>query len=267
MRRVVAATALSAAVIPATFADDGGISFGGNPHLLKGHASVEMRGETVHLNVGDKVIKVDCLFHFHNNGPTCTVCMGFPDHGLGAQEPFQGEPLPTGSKLHATFITYDSYVDGKKVPTKLVPTNDRGLFWHTKTVTFKGNSDCTIRDVYTLPPGQQLTSENGGYFQTYYILHTGSSWHGPIGSCEVVIDFAPNVLPTPVVLKAIKSLPDDNLEKLKWSQLPKGIVIWQGPCQPKVVGRQLKFVRQKFEPPESDDIQMYYGFKLLTNMQ
>src|SRR5271170_2146618 len=142
-------------------ADDGGISFGGSPQLLSGHASVAMQSEVVQIEVHDKVIKADCNFEFHNNGPACTVRMGFPDEGLGAAEPFQGEPLPKGKDLHATFLSYDSYVDGKKVPTELVPTDDRSLFWHTKTVTFKGNSECKIRDVYTLPPGAQVTNENG----------------------------------------------------------------------------------------------------------
>lgn len=232
-----------------------------------------MRSEVVRMDIGDKIIHVDCNFLFHNSGPACTVRMGFPDSGLGAAEPFQGEPLPTGPKLHGTFLSYESYVDGKKVPTKLAPTDDRGLMWHTKIVSFKANSDCRIHDVYTLTPGQQLTSENGGYHQTYYVLHTGASWHGPIGSCEIIAKFGPNTAPAPLELKPLPD-PDTKgetvgnlLEGLKWSNLPKGTVFWQGPSAPKVDGMTVRFVRNNFKPEKKDDVQLYYGFKLLTNMQ
>jgi len=250
---------------PLACADDGGISFGGNPHLMKGHATVSMKNEVVKMDVKDKVIKVDCIFVFHNSGPACTVRMGFPDQGLGAAEPYQGDPVPTRN-LKATFLTYDSWVDGKKVPTKLIPTNDRALYWHTKTVTFKGNSDCTIRDVYTLPPGGQVTNENGLYQQTYYVLHTGASWHGPIGRAEVIVNFDPAVTKGPIQLKEMKSLHEDFLGHLKWSTLPTGTVIYECKEAPKLDGNTLRFVRTNFVPTKNDDIHLYYAYRQLTNM-
>jgi hypothetical protein len=259
--------ALLVFVAPAAVADDGGISFGGSPHLLKGHATVAMKDEVVKMDIQEKVIKVDCKFLFHNSGPACTVRMGFPDEGLGAAEPYQGDPVPTGPGLKATFLTYESWVDGKKVPTKLVPTNDRSLYWHTKTVTFKANSDCVIRDLYTLPPGAQVTSENGMYQQTYYVLHTGASWHGPIGRAEIIVNFAPGVVHAPIQLKAMNSLSDKSLEHLKWSELPEGTVIYEGPCAPKLDANNLRFVRANFLPTKSDDIHLYYAYRKLTNMQ
>ena len=247
-------------------ADDGGISFGGSPHLLKGHASVAMKSESVQIDVHEKVIKVDCKFVFHNSGPACTVRVGFPDQGQGAEEPYQGEPVPTGPGLKATFLTYDYWVDGKKVPTILVPTNDRSLYWHTKNVTFKAKQDCLIRDVYTLRPGAQVTSENGLYQQTSYVLHTASSWHGPIGNATITINFAPDASPLPIKIKALNALPDKDLQHLKWSQLPAGTVIWEGCCQPKVENRTLRFEKADFIPTIKDDIRLYYAFKMLTNM-
>jgi len=252
-------------VPPRAGADDGGISFGGNPHLLKGHATVAMKDEVVKMDVKDKVIKVDCKFVFHNSGPTCTVRMGFPDQGLGAAEPYQGDPVPT-KNLKATFLTYESWVDGKKVPTKLIPTDDRALYWHTKTVTFKGKSDCVIRDVYTLPPGGQVTNENGLYQQTYYVLHTGASWHGPIGRAEIIANFDPGVTHAPIQLKALKSLPDHDPGHLKWSTLPAGTIIYESPDAPKLDGNTLRFVRTNFVPNKNDDIHLYYAYRQLTNM-
>jgi hypothetical protein len=251
-------------------ADDGGISFGGSPHLLKSHASVSMQSEVVTIDVHEDVINVDCQFVFHNQGPACTVRMGFPDQGLGAAEPYQGDPVPTGPKLHATFLSYDSYVDGKKVPTKVVPTNSRSLYWHVKTVTFKGHADCLVHDVYKLPPGAQDTSENGMYRQTYYILHTGASWHGPIQRAEIVVNFAPDSLTQPIILKTVKSVGAQNLEHLKWSKLVapdklKSLVFYDGPCAPTIEKNTLRFVRTNFEPTEKDDVHLFYAFRKLGN--
>ncbi len=245
--------------------DDGGISFGGNPHLLKGHPSIAMQSEVVNMVIGKELIKVDCKFVFHNSGPACVVRMGFPDEGQGAEEPYQGDPVPTGPGLKATFLSYDSYVDGKKVATKLVPTNDRTLYWHTKNVSFPAKSDRIIRDVYTLKPGGQVTSENGLYQQTYYVLHTGASWRGPIGKAEIVVNFAPDVQTVPIKLRALSSFSGD-LPHLKWSQLPAGTIVYEGLSEPKVQDRQLRFVKDNFKPTKKDDVHLYYAYRQLTNM-
>jgi hypothetical protein len=133
-------------------------------------------------------------------------------------------------------------------------------------VTFKANSDCIIRDVYTLPPGAQVTSENGMYMQTYYVLHTGSSWHGPIEKAEIHVKFEPAALKPSIKLKALISLPGKDLAHLKWSQLPEGTVIYEGPSEPTVTGQTIKFVRTDFEPTEKDDVHVYYAWRKLTNM-
>jgi hypothetical protein len=247
-------------------ADDGGISFGGNPHLLKSHASVAMQSEVVKMDIQKKIITVDCRFVFHNSGPACIVRMGFPDQGLGAEEPYQGSPVPKGPELHGTFKSYISYVDGKKVPTTVVPTNDRSLYWHAKTVNFKAKSDCIIRDVYTLAPGAQVTSENGMYNQTYYVLHTGASWHGPIEKAEIVVNFSPDSLTGPIQLKPMSALPDHDLSHLKWSQITVGTLLYEGPSEAKLEGQTIRFVRTNFRPDKKDDVHLYYGYRKLTNM-
>ncbi|HEY9791004.1 MAG TPA: hypothetical protein V6D22_11430 [Candidatus Obscuribacterales bacterium] len=248
-------------------ADDGGISFGGSPHLMGAHASVAMKDEVVTMDISDKLIKVDCKFLFHNDGPAAVVRMGFPDQGQGAAEPYEGVDIrPTGSNLKATFRTYDSWVDGKKVATKLVPTNNRELYWHTKTVSFKPKSDCLIRDTYTLEPGAQVTAENGMYQQTYYVLHTGSSWHGPIGKAEIIVKFAPDVVHGPINLRALSSIPGKDVKHLKWSTMPANTVIYEGPVEPKVEGNTLRFVCENLKPTEKDDVHLYYAFRMLHNL-
>ncbi len=269
MKRLIYGCLSALFVVSSTFAptsaDDGGISFGGSPHLLSGHPSVAMKSEAVKIDVHPDLISVDCKFVFHNSGPTCSVRVGFPDQGLGAEEPYQGEPLPTKG-LKATFMTYESYIDGKKVPTKLVPTNDRGLFWHTKNVTFKGKGDCLVHDVYTLKPGSQVTDENGMYQQTSYVLHTGASWHGPIGEATITINFAPQVMPGPINLKSLASIPNQDISRLKWSMQPAGTVIYEGMCEPKLEGQTLRFFKENFKPTKKDDIHICYAYRKLTNM-
>lgn len=247
-------------------ADDGGISFGGSPKLLKGHSSVSMKDEVVKMEVGDEQIKVQCDFTFHNDGPAAKVRVGFPDEGQGSMEPYQGEDkIPTGKNLKATFLSYESWVDGKKVATELVPTDNRELYWHAKTVQFKGNGDTKIRDVYTLPPGGQMTNENGLYKQTYYVLHTGSSWKGPIGKGEVIISFKDEALKGPIQAKQLKSIGKDPAE-LVWSKLPSGTVLWEGPGAPKVEGKTLRFTFTNLKPTAKDDVHLYYNWKKCTNM-
>jgi hypothetical protein len=225
-----------------------------------------MKSEVVRMDIHQQLIKVDCNFVFHNSSKAAaTVRMGFPDQGMGAAEPYQGDPLPT-KNLKATFLTYESYVDGKKVPTKLVPTNDRSLFWHTKMVTFKPESDCIIRDTYTLKPGAQMTNEDGMYRQTSYVLHTGASWHGPIGKAEIIINMGTDALKEAPELKPLSALPDQDLQHMKWSELPKNIVVYDGPSKPTLEGRTIRFTVSNLRPTKKDDIILYYGFKLNTNM-
>jgi hypothetical protein len=243
-------------------ADDGGISFGGNPTLLTGHKSVSMKSEVIKMEIHKESIKVDCLFVFHNDGPDATVRMGFPDRGEGAQIPYEGEPLPT-KNLKATFTSYDSWVDGKKVPTKLIPTDDRSIFWHTKTVNFKANKDCVIRDVYTLPPGQQVTTDNGMYYQTYYILHTAASWKGAIGDAKIEVTFAPDSVKPPLVLKDRKQLKDQDLDHVGWPKQPAGVVFYEAPCVPTVKGSTITFVKSNLRPTKKDDIHLFYGYRTL----
>lgn len=243
-------------------ADDGGISFGGNPSLLKGHKTVSMKSEVIKMEIHKESIKVDCLFVFHNDGPECTVRMGFPDIGEGAQIPYEGEPLPT-KNLKATFTSYTSFVDGKKVPTKLVPTDDRSIFWHTKTVTFKANKDCIIHDIYTLPPGQQVTTDNGMYQQTYYILHTASSWKGAIGNARIEVTFAPDAVKLPLVLKDRKPLKDQDLDHVDWPKQPAGVVFYEATSTPKVKGATITFEKSNFRPTKQDDIHLFYGYRVL----
>src|SRR5262249_5131949 len=113
---------------------------------------------------------------------------------------------------------------------------------------------------------QQVTNENGLFMQTYYVLHTGASWHGPIGRAAVLVNFAPGTLKGPIRMMPINTLSEMKLQSLKWPTLPARTVVYEGPCKPVVQGRTLRFVRAEFRPEKKDDIHLHYAWRKLTNM-
>ncbi|MDQ2800295.1 MAG: hypothetical protein M3Y13_11725 [Armatimonadota bacterium] len=240
-------------------ANDGGISFGGSPRLLTGHQSVTMQSEVVRVNVGEDKVHVDCQFVFQNAGPACTVRMGFPDQSRGADSPEEeGEQNPP----KGAFLSYVSYVDGVRVPTQTLHAGESGNFWHAKTVHFAANGRHRVHDVYSLGVGSQIAAMgNGGYRQTYYILHTGSSWHGSIGHTQVIVTFSPAATSAPLVLKPLSSIPQQEPAAYHWEHSPKGLVIYRGPSRPQVQGRTLRFERSHWRPAYKDDILLYFGYR------
>ncbi len=252
-----------------SFADDGGLAYGGSPRLLKGHPTVTMLRELIQITVSkESFLKADCLFVFTNNGPACSVRMGFPDEGDAASDPdkdYDGDNvLKTPPKT--TFESFVSYVQGSKVATRLIRANESGHYWHTKTVKFPAHASIEVRDVYTQYGGGGVAVCGGqvaSAMQIGYILHTGASWHGNIGRCEVVVTFKSDSMP-----KTLKAVPigkvsyDSDGRYLKIGIPSKNVVVWKGPCPPSVNGRTLRFVRQNFRPREKDDIELTYGYEV-----
>jgi hypothetical protein len=149
-----------------------------------------------------------------------------------------------------------SYVDGKLARVKLVRANEEGKFWHTKIVRFGANQTRRIRDVYTQYVGggiEEVRGKTGSAFSLGYILHTGSSWNGKIGRTEVAITFDRSALRNPVKSNLVLPYGGKNLAE--------GTILWKGPCQPKVTGHTLQFVRTHWSPRKDDDIELTYGFR------
>jgi hypothetical protein len=242
-------------------ANDGGISFGGSPRLLTGHPSVSMQSEIVRMRIGEEKVTVDCTFIFQNQGPACTVRMGFPDQGQGADDPDEeGVHNPPTS----AFDTFKSYVNGKPISTKLV-RSQQSIFWHTKTVSFPANSHVVIRDVYTTSVGAHI-EEKGSVHLANYILHTGASWHGPIGRSEVIITFQSKHISAPLRPVPVHYAPEvvrrqylvnKKIETTDWNKVT-GRVYYVGPCAPTAHGNSLRFVRTNWRPTERDDIYLAF---------
>jgi hypothetical protein len=252
----VSAAAL-AILAPSARADDGAISFGGLPRLLSGSTSVAMQSEIVRMTVGSRTVTVDCRFVFKNSGPACTVRMGFPDQGDG------DESDSTGTK--GTFLTYQSSVDGVPVPTEVLQGTSSDHFWHAKTVHFDRGSVRLVHDIYTTYLGDQIASSgDAAYDQTYYVLHTGSSWRGVIGRAEVDVTFLPGTTLLPIRLLPLSAIPGNNPALWSWSAARPGTVVYRGPCKPLVSGNKLVFIRKNFKPQYLDDILLYFHYRSLT---
>ena len=239
----------------AALANDGGLAFGGSPGLLQGHPTVAMQSEIINVTVADDSVSVDCQFVFRNDGVACTVRMGFPDVGEGAEDPDEEADPKTVLKTPAktTFQSFVSYVNGKKVATQLIRANEAGHFWHSKTVKFPAHSVVKVRDVYTQRVSGGIAIK-GSYASAGYVLHTGSSWHGSIGRSEINVLFKRKSVTGPLEPLVLTGFAGDR----DWSQVKGNQVYYVGPAKPSVKGKNLQFVRTKWKPKNGDDIFLYF---------
>lgn len=243
-------------------ANDGGIAWGGSPKLLSAHPTVAMQSEVIVMNVGAQNVSVDCRFVFKNYGRATTVRMGFPDEGSGDTPHEIGYQIENPKKVATAFTSFKSWVDGKRVKTQLIRSDEPDKSWHAKSVYFPASSTRIVRDLYTVPVGGQIGT-NGYYSQTSYTLHTGASWRGTIGRSTIIVNFintggADNL--KPVSIRDLK-VENDNIEFVDWSKLPRGTVIYKGNTRPTAKGRTLRFVRTNWNPTENDDIFLAFNPK------
>jgi hypothetical protein len=247
--------------------NDGGIAMGGSPGLLHGHPSVTMEAEKIKLTVMDDSVKVDCDFTFTNHGPACTVRMGFPDRGIGAMDPDEERSAEDIGRTPAqtTFNSFASWINGKAVASKLIRANKPGQYWHAKMVSFKANETLHVRDLYTQDIGGGL-AEIGGVpgdvNEAAYVLHTGASWHGPIGKSEVIVSFKNGRVRQPIAAISLKTAAMNHADPngCMVAKLPEGAIVWAGPCVPLVDKNTLRFVRTNWTPTAKDDIQIFFGY-------
>ncbi len=255
----------------AASANDGGIAYGGSPRLLTGHPSVSMTSEVIRLSVEDEMVKVDCQFVFTNHGAACKVRMGFPDEGFGADDPDEeGGDDVMNTPPKTTFTSFHSFVNGKPIPTKLIRADKPGKYWHTKTVTFRAHAVVRVHDVYTQRIGGGIFStgvHEGNVKQVGYIVHTGASWHGPIGRSEVDVTFHSKEISANPKLTALSRIAagrnGHSGRDIKGNVPAFNTIVWKGPGAPTVKGKTLQFVRTNWTPKASDDIDLTYGYQAM----
>lgn len=175
---------------PATAAaDDGSVeTVGGAVRLMSTPSSIRMVSEIVKARVGPDRVHVDCVFVMKNEGPADTVLIGFPDGSMG---PYQG-----GGEEYE-IESFRSWVDGVEVKCQRAPDAD-GIkasvgSWWTKRVAFSAGAVRRIRNRYEVSPswhpmeqGAEEPDSTAGHRAFRYILWTGASWKGTIGTAEIV---------------------------------------------------------------------------------
>jgi hypothetical protein len=166
-----------------------------------------MWSEKVDLDVHAKFDRTVATFEFKNSGPACTVRMGFPDFGLWAYDYPHKKP-------ETIFKTFQSYVDGKPVATKLELGADEREQWRVKDVWFPEDGTVTVEEEYTTEVGG--IADKVVMAAAAYIVHTGASWKGPIGRADFAVHFRPDTeLPTPFQVKYVANpkSPSNDLEE------------------------------------------------------
>jgi len=183
MRRHVLATVLLLAggLVAQGWADDAAMSgIGGTVKPMKSHPSIVMESERVVVRLTREKAKVDCTFVFRNTGKATEVTMGFPESGWG------GDSEPD------SFEEFQAWVDGKPVAVKRVTgrdVEDGYQLWWTKTVAFDAGQTRTVRNIYRSGLGASVVAFAGGLESHFeYVLSTGASWKGKIGSVEVTVE-------------------------------------------------------------------------------
>ena len=167
------ATLATALLLSASLAhaDDGSMAtVGGSVRLMRENANIRMVAETVRARITQDLITVDCTFTMKNEGSADTVLVGFPD----------GDSVGHGQEQLASFR---SWVDGIEVVCTRIQDAQQEMSWWTKRVAFPAGAVVVMRNRYTVAPGSSRSTEAQDFT---YILWTGTSWKGPIGSAEII---------------------------------------------------------------------------------
>ncbi len=232
-------------------ADNAALTTGGSPSMLPFHKSVVMVSELVNVFIRDVRVETECTFVFKNVGEACVVTMGFPDFGMWAEDYARTKPK-------SLFLRFKSFVDEKPVQTLLMLDKDGHQMWQTKQVPFAKGQTRVVKESYA--------SQMGGIgYQVplaaaSYIIHTGSSWHGPIGKATINVIFTkPSEVQTPLSLMQIASFDALNGKAMDLASKPNGVV-FAGPGKPKVKGTRLTFVKTNWRPTKADDLYLLFRF-------
>ena len=159
-------------LVNATWADDGFASGqGGTPGALREHPTIRMVSEVVTLRVPSR--QVEARFVFRNEGPACTVSMGFPEDSWDDGK----------ERARQSFTHFQSWVDGQPMrrrwvspPPPLASGRQYAGLWMAK-VRFDRGQTRVITDRYVA--GGEYTSD--GLQHLSYTLVSGATWKGSIG--------------------------------------------------------------------------------------
>ena len=151
-------------------------SEGGNVFPLH-HSTIRMKAENVHVFLTWDSIRVECRFVFVNDGARDFVLMGFP-------------ALSCTDMDVAPIRNFSTTVDGNPVTVNYIETPDtlecrecsHGRAWYTWPVVLQERETTMVANQYSGDIGISM----GGTVSSSYMVGTGATWQGPIGSGRVV---------------------------------------------------------------------------------
>ncbi len=180
-------------IIYPAYADDSALQGveGGSIQPMGEHFSIRMMSETVDIKLGERVgfewpVFVRCEFLFKNEGPAADVIIGFPERAYAS-----GDASASG-RLKG----FKSWVDGKPVSVTYKPSsqNKKSDYsedykaWYIKKVHFNAGQIRRIVDIYSARLGSYTSTISSMQFDFRYVLKTGASWKGSIGSAIINVD-------------------------------------------------------------------------------
>jgi hypothetical protein len=233
MSRVLAFAALSMLAMLG-WADDGHVIENGTAYHIGGVTRIRMVDEHVTILLSEDFATVKCHFTFRNEGPAETATIGFPDRS-------------GGEGGHAPAMTdFTSTVDGTPVQTKLAdngsdPNDQYWNYFHVKKVQFARGQTRVIEDSYRTPLGYGV----GVKWSFTYVMSTGGSWYGNIGSAILDVTVAGRHDKTPVRIAQV-----DHYR----GNAPVSPILWRGFAMPTVKGSTLTFSRKNFKPTKRSDV-------------
>jgi len=136
--------------------------------------------------------------------------MGFP----------QGARVPGGSP---ELLDFRSYVDDEEVPVAFRPDVRREADrefegWYAFSVPFAAGQTRQVGNTYH----GRLTRHSNGERSFDYMLHTGASWHGPIGRGEIVVRWTSDRDVAPDTISASPPPLTTGPHELRWRFLGSG---------------------------------------------
>lgn len=152
----------------------------GTPKPLRGeHRSIVMQSEKVVVTADDSHYDTVVDFVFRNDGGATSVQMGFPESSYG----------DVSADTKSTFLSFSTYVDGRKVAARRIVTSGGEGFGGTeafwlKTVTFAPRQTRRIRVAYRSPMGGD--TEWGTHSSLVYDF-TGKNWKGKVERSELEV--------------------------------------------------------------------------------
>jgi hypothetical protein len=166
-------------VLAAVANDTAVTGVGGTAHRLnREHASVRMVSEHVGITVFPGVYEVTATFVFHNDGPACTVEMGFPESGVGDID-------APAMRRTTGFQGFRTWVDGAPASatrkTADVQEFTYKAFW-VKSVEFAAGQTRTVKVQYRAKPGSVSL---GSRFVSYRF--SGGNWKGKVERSDLDI--------------------------------------------------------------------------------